>query len=76
MAGNPGARDTAFFAMVAIIAAIVVFAIQRLVSGPFGRLMRAIRDSEESVRAIGKVPVAIKLRVLMIGAAQIGRAHV
>jgi len=48
--------------------------VHRLVVSPFGRLMWAIRDSQESVQAIGKSPIFVKIRALMIGAALAGLA--
>ncbi len=45
----------------------IVF-ILRLTNSPFGRLIRAIRDDEDAVRALGKDPGSFKVRVFMLGA--------
>jgi branched-chain amino acid transport system permease protein len=46
----------------------------RLVKSPFGRVIEAIRDNEEAVRALGKDPARFKIRVLVLGAALAGIA--
>lgn len=46
----------------------------RLVKSPFGRMIEAIRDNEEAVRALGKNPARFKIRVLVLGAALAGIA--
>lgn len=46
----------------------------RLVKSPFGRMIEAIRDNEEAVRALGKDPARFKIRVLVLGAALAGIA--
>lgn len=46
--------------------------ILRLTRSPFGRMIRAIRDDEDAVRALGKDPGSFKVRVFMIGAALAG----
>jgi branched-chain amino acid transport system permease protein len=53
-------------------AAVVLFF--RLVKSPFGRVIEAIRDNEEAVRALGKDPAQFKIRVLVLGAALAGIA--
>ena len=52
--------------------AVLVF--RRLVHSPFGRVIEAIRDDEDAVRALGKDPGGFKIRVFMIGAALAGLA--
>ncbi len=54
------------------VLSILVF--RRLVHSPFGRVIRAIRDDEDAVRALGKDPGGFKIRVFMIGAALAGLA--
>lgn len=53
---------------------VAVAIMLRLTRSPFGRLIQAIRDSEDAVRAIGKRPPSYKVRVLMIGAGLAGLA--
>lgn len=54
-----------------LLAAIAKF---RIVRSPFGRMIEAIRDNEEAVKALGKDPAAFKIQVLMLGAALAGIA--
>lgn len=72
--GSVAQREVIYLVLVAVIAVLAVFVVSRLTTSSFGRLMRAIRDSEESVQAVGKSPFAVKIKVLMIGAAMGGLA--
>lgn len=49
-----------------VIAAALFF--RRLVSSPFGRTIRAIRDDETAVAALGKQPAGFKFQVLIASA--------
>ena len=81
------AYDTAFFAsadtglrnllqlgLLACVVAAAIVAVKLLQKSPFGRLLRAIRDNEPAVTAIGKDPAGYKIRVFMVGAALAGIA--
>lgn len=46
----------------------VVLVMRRIARSPFGRVIGAIRDNEEAVRALGKDPARFKTQVLMVGA--------
>lgn len=52
--------------------AVAVLIFFRLVKSPFGRMIEAIRDNEEAVRALGKDPARFKIQVLVLGAALAG----
>lgn len=56
----------------AVLAAVV--ATRLLQKSAFGRLLRAIRDNEPAVAALGKDPAGYKIRVFMLGAALAGIA--
>lgn len=71
---TPGEREYIYLALVAVVAVLAILMVSRLVGSPFGRLMRAIRDSQESVQALGKAPIVVKMKSLMIGAAMGGLA--
>jgi branched-chain amino acid transport system permease protein len=60
--------------LVLLANAIAVAIFLRLVKSPFGRALRAIRDNEEAVKALGKDPARFKIQVLMLGAALAGVA--
>lgn len=72
-----GVGLTAQLVMLAAVLAANVIAIlimRRLVKSPFGRVIEAIRDNEEAVKALGKDPARFKIQVLMLGAALAGVA--
>jgi branched-chain amino acid transport system permease protein len=60
----------------AIAAACIVAAVmlRRIARSPFGRVIEAIRDNEEAVKALGKDPARFKIQVLMLGSALAGIA--
>jgi branched-chain amino acid transport system permease protein len=64
-------------AILAVLVAVngaAILAMRRIVSSPFGRMIEAIRDNEEAVKALGKDPARFKIQVLMLGAALAGLA--
>lgn len=63
---------TFIIALVSVI--LVILITRRLVDSPFGRIMRAIKDDEEAVRAIGKQPGRFKVTVFILGSATSGLA--
>lgn len=52
--------------------ALAAYLMRRISHSPFGRVIEAIRDNEEAVRALGKDPAGFKIRVLVVGAALAG----
>ena len=68
--------DSKMSAVAVIILAnlAVAWGLSLLINSPFGRTIRAVRDDEVAVQAIGKVPMAFKLRVFSLGSAIIGVA--
>ena len=84
--GIPGVPDLArllgvpvpamLVALVLLVLAngLAILAIRRIVRSPFGRIIEAIRDDEDAVKALGKDPGGFKTRVFMIGAALAGLA--
>jgi branched-chain amino acid transport system permease protein len=69
-----GEADLAYLALVAAAMLIAILFIWRLSHSPFGRLIRAVRDDEDAVRAVGKDPAQLKIKTLMLGAAFAGLA--
>lgn len=51
-----------------------VLLVLRLVRSPFGRIIRAISDDEDAVKALGKDPARFKMQILAIGAGFAGIA--
>jgi branched-chain amino acid transport system permease protein len=74
--GGFGGANTDLAILVALLAAVVLaaWATHLLKASPFGRLLRAIRDNEAAVTALGKDPARYKIQVFMFGAALAGIA--
>jgi branched-chain amino acid transport system permease protein len=70
--GMPSAL--AILALLLAVNAAAVALFFRLARSPFGRMIEAIRDNEEAVRALGKDPARFKIRALVLGAALAGVA--
>lgn len=70
--GLPGALAT--LAAVTLVCVAVALVLRRIVRSPFGRVIEAIRDNEEALRALGKDPARFKIQVLALGAALAGVA--
>ncbi len=70
--GLPGALATlAAITLVCVAAALIL---RRITRSPFGRVIEAIRDNEEALKALGKDPARFKMQVLALGAALAGVA--
>ena len=69
-----GARNLMQLAALIVAVLLAVLAIRLLQKSAFGRLLRAIRDNEAAVAALGKDPAGYKIRVFMLGAALAGIA--
>jgi branched-chain amino acid transport system permease protein len=75
--GGLGVGLTSGLAVLATILAVTVVAIllmRRIAGSPFGRILEAIRDNEEAVKALGKDPARFKVQILIVGAALAGIA--
>jgi branched-chain amino acid transport system permease protein len=72
--GTPLTGETAYLALLLMLVAVALLAVYRLVTSPLGRLMRAIRDREDAVRALGKAPSRVKLVALVSGGGLAGLA--
>ncbi|MDD5333264.1 MAG: branched-chain amino acid ABC transporter permease [Rhodoferax sp.] len=67
-------RAWAIFLTLLALTAAAALAVSLLQRSPFGRMLRAIRDNEAAVLALGKDPAGFKIRVFMVGAALAGLA--
>ena len=72
--GNALAFNLANLALVAAVLLIVFAALERLVSGPWGRVLRAIREDEAAAAAIGKNANRYRLQAFALGSAIMGLA--
>jgi branched-chain amino acid transport system permease protein len=61
-------------AVVASIVIVLVVALDRLVHGPWGRILRAIREDERAAQALGKHPARLRLQAFALGGAIMGLA--
>ena len=74
---SPGigrADNLTYLAFVLLMDVAAVLLIFHIVRSPFGRLVRAIRDDENAVQALGKDPVRFKVVVFVLGSALGGLA--
>ena len=71
-----GGTATAWAILLALLLTVAgaAWATHLLKASPFGRLLRAIRDNEAAVIALGKDPARYKIQVFMFGAALAGVA--
>ncbi len=58
------------FTILALTIAFLVFCfVERLLNTPYGRLLRAMRENEEVVRAYGKNIMSLRIKTVAIGSA-------
>jgi branched-chain amino acid transport system permease protein len=67
-------HGASILAVLVAVNLVAILAMGRIVSSPFGRMIEAIRDNEDAVKALGKDPAKFKVQVLMLGAALAGVA--
>ncbi|BAF89000.1 MULTISPECIES: branched-chain amino acid ABC transporter permease [Azorhizobium] len=72
LTGTPQAL--AVLGLLVVLNLIAIAAMWRIVRSPFGRMIEAIRDNEEAVKALGKDPAGFKIQVLVLGAGLAGIA--
>jgi branched-chain amino acid transport system permease protein len=68
------ASGLAVLATLVVVTALAAWLIRRIAASPFGRVIEAIRDNEEALKALGKDPARFKIQVLIVGAALAGIA--
>ncbi len=61
-----------FLAVTVILIAVIFFFLQRAYNGPWGRMMRAIRDNHVAAGAIGKNVTKRELEIFVLGAILMG----
>lgn len=67
-------HGASILAVLVAVNLVAILAMGRIVRSPFGRMIEAIRDNEDAVKALGKDPARFKVQVLMLGAALAGVA--
>jgi branched-chain amino acid transport system permease protein len=68
------AARSMFLSVVVVLVAIIFLLLQRAYNGPWGRMMRAIRDDHVAAEAMGKDVKARQLQIFVLGAVLIGVA--
>ena len=71
---NPSQVFVAFLSWISIV--LVLLLLRRLTNSPWGRALRAVREDEDAVRALGKNAVWLKLQSFMLGAGIAGLSGV
>ena len=61
-----------FLAVLLVVLGLAMFLVQRAYSGPWGRMMRAIRDNHVAAASMGKNVTARQLEVFILGAVLMG----
>lgn len=64
--------NAAYLTMVLLVMGAVFVALERLVHGPWGRVLRAIREDETAAQALGKRAFAFRLQSFVIGCMVMG----
>jgi branched-chain amino acid transport system permease protein len=72
--GTGLAWNAAYLALVLLVLGLSYVAIERLVAGPWGRVLRAIREDETAAASLGKRALAFRLQSFVIGCMLMGLA--
>jgi branched-chain amino acid transport system permease protein len=75
--GVPGGLDfiyarLGFLVVILLIVAVVFYLVQRAYGGPWGRMMRAIRDNHIAAGSMGKNVTARQLQIFILGSVLMG----
>jgi branched-chain amino acid transport system permease protein len=71
---DPLAYSLFYLAIVLALVGLAYWALERLVRGPWGRALRAIREEEAAAASLGKNPAAFRLQAFVLGAMLMGLA--
>lgn len=74
LAASPVTANAYFLVMVVCIIVAVVWALERMVRSPWGRVLRAIREDEDASAALGKNAFAFRLQTFVMGSMLMGLA--
>jgi branched-chain amino acid transport system permease protein len=66
------AFNLANLALFAVVAAVVYAGLEALTRGPWGRVLRAIREDEAAAASLGKNPTVYRLQAFMLGCMILG----
>jgi branched-chain amino acid transport system permease protein len=71
---TPLAYNLWYFALLAAVVALVYWALERILRSPWGRVLRAIREDETAVVALGKSAQRFRLEAFVLGSTLMGLA--
>jgi branched-chain amino acid transport system permease protein len=71
---GPFAYNLFFLGLIALCAALVYLAFERIVRSPWGRVLKAIREDETAALALGKSVDAFRLQAFVLGSTAMGLA--
>jgi len=74
LADRPVAFGLARLALIGALTLAVFWALERLARGPWGRVLRAIREDEAAASSLGKNATLYRLQAFMLGGAVMGLA--
>jgi branched-chain amino acid transport system permease protein len=69
---DPATRGWYYVALVGVICLLAYLVLRRFTTGPFGRVLRAMREDEDAAIAVGKNVVGLRLAVQVVGGVYAG----
>jgi branched-chain amino acid transport system permease protein len=72
LADRPLLFDGLNLMIAAVLVGVAYFALERLARGPWGRVLRAIREDERAAASLGKSPSRYRLQAFALGGAIMG----
>jgi branched-chain amino acid transport system ATP-binding protein/branched-chain amino acid transport system permease protein len=69
---NPATRGWYYVVLVGVVCLLAYLALRRFTTGPFGRVLRAVREDEDAAIAVGKNVVGLRLAVQAVGGVYAG----
>ena len=70
LAWLPGEQRFLAFTIMAVLVAILIYLfVERLLTSPYGRLLKAMRENEDVVEAFGKNIMTVRIKTVAIGSA-------
>lgn len=71
-----GSRDIVFAGIILIVAFIVYIFAERLLNTPYGRLLKAMRENEDVVKAYGRDIMKVRIKTVAVGSGMAAMAGV
>ncbi|MDV2968523.1 branched-chain amino acid ABC transporter permease [Nitratireductor aquimarinus] len=71
---SPASYNLFYLGVVAVMAGLVYWALEKAVRSPWGRLLKAVREDETAARSLGRNPARVRLEVFVLGCVLMGLA--